>query len=56
MLPYARYKNEPRWQVLVFSDYNAAKTYQSRYLDEKEPPEYLGGCSFDNEQLRCGYW
>jgi hypothetical protein len=52
----ARYKNEPRWNVLVFSDYNAAKTYQSRLPDEKEPPEYLGACLFYNEQLRCGYW
>jgi hypothetical protein len=33
----AKYKNERRWHVLVFSDYGAAKSYVPPYPDQNEP-------------------
>ena len=51
----AKHPNEGRWQVLVFSDYEAAKHYAGAKSREEEPPAYLGLCfSYDsNENVSC---
>jgi len=51
-----QYKDERRWQALVFSDYRVAKTYVAPYPDQTEPPEYLGYCVFDHKHVRCRPW
>ena len=52
----AKYRNEERWEVLIFSDYNVAKDYKSHLPDEKEPPEYLGACMALHNKVKCGNW
>jgi hypothetical protein len=42
----AKYHNERNWQALVFSDYEAAKRYESPEPGQSEPPQYLGACAF----------
>src|SRR5579864_9481373 len=53
---YAKYNNEPRWKVLIFSTYEAAEKYTPPESIENEPPEYLGACAFSGNEIECGYW
>ena len=52
----AKYRNEPRWSALIFSNYEVAKKYTPPDSIENEPPEYLGACLFAHEEMECGYW
>ena|SRR5215467_12807985 len=52
----AKYKDEERWEVLIFSDYNVARDYTSHLPNEKEPPKYLGACMALQNKVKCGYW
>jgi len=49
----AKYRNERKWNALVFSDYEAAKNYIPPYSDQNEPPEYLGGCQFVHDEVEA---
>ena len=42
----AKYPTERNWQALVFSDYEAAKRYESTEPGQSEPSQYLGTCLF----------
>jgi len=53
----ARYPHEQHWHALVFSDFGAAKRYQPPLPGQKEPPEFVGACSFNGNnqhRLQCG--
>ena len=43
----AKYPKERRWHALVFSDYEAAKSYKAPDSEQNEPPQYVGACSLD---------
>ena len=51
-----KYKDERRWQALVFSDYGTAESYVAPYPDQNEPPEYVGACVFDHDHVQCEPW
>ena len=49
----AKYRNERRWDLLVFSDFEVAKNYISPYSEQDEPPEYIGVCQFVHDEVEA---
>jgi len=56
----AKYRNEKRWQALIFSDHEVAEGYEAPSSMQKEPAAYMGGCKSNHDtsdaQVECGYW
>jgi hypothetical protein len=55
----AKYPQEDKWELLIFSDPKVAKSYTASD-PEHEPAEYVGACmgirDADGAQIKCGVW
>ena len=56
----ARYAQDAKWQLLIFSDYKVAKSYAAPDSEHSEPAEYIGACmgirDAGEAQVKCGVW
>jgi hypothetical protein len=56
----AKYEQEERWHLLIFSEYKGAESYAPPDSEHSEPAEYIGACmgirDAGEAQVKCGVW